>query len=147
MNVGTASVTIKGKSNYRGSVTKNFKIYKDTFKAGAYMATTALKNNFVMDVADGSTGAGAGIQLYSSNGTDAQRFKIQKTNDGYYTIQNSKSDLYLTLYTTWADLKNGQQVTQCSYTRACRRSGAWSRTATAPIRLCLRWIQAWPSTW
>lgn len=116
VNVGTASVTIKGKGNYRGSVTKNFKIYKDTFKAGTYMASSALKNNFVMDVADGSTGAGAGIQLYSSNGTDAQRFKIQKTSDGYYTIQNSKSDLYLTLYTTWADLKNGQQVTQRSYT-------------------------------
>ena len=116
VNVGTASVTIKGKGNYRGSVTKNFKIYKDTFKAGTYMASSALENNFVMDVADGSTGAGAGIQLYSSNGTDAQRFKIQKTSDGYYTIQNSKSDLYLTLYTTWADLKNGQQVTQRSYT-------------------------------
>ena len=116
VNVGTASVTIKGKGNYRGSVTKNFKIYKDTFKAGTYMASSALKSNFVMDVADGSTGAGAGIQLYSSNGTDAQRFKIQKTSDGYYTIQNSKSDLYLTLYTTWADLKNGQQVTQRSYT-------------------------------
>ena len=116
VNVGTASVTIKGKGNYRGSVTKNFKIYKDTFKAGTYMASSALRSNFVMDVADGSTGAGAGIQLYSSNGTDAQRFKIQKTSDGYYTIQNSKSDLYLTLYTTWADLKNGQQVTQRSYT-------------------------------
>ena len=116
VNVGTASVTIKGKGNYRGSVTKNFEIYKDTFKAGTYMASSALKSNFVMDVADGSTGAGAGIQLYSSNGTDAQRFKIQKTSDGYYTIQNSKSDLYLTLYTTWADLKNGQQVTQRSYT-------------------------------
>ena len=116
VNVGTASVTIKGKGNYRGSVTKNFKIYKDTFKAGTYMASSALKSNFVMDVADGSTGAGAGIQLYSSNGTDAQRFEIQKTSDGYYTIQNSKSDLYLTLYTTWADLKNGQQVTQRSYT-------------------------------
>ena len=116
VNVGTASVTIKGKGNYRGSVTKNFKIYKDTFKAGTYLASSALRSNFVMDVADGSTGAGAGIQLYSSNGTDAQRFKIQKTSDGYYTIQNSKSDLYLTLYTTWADLKNGQQVTQRSYT-------------------------------
>lgn len=116
VNVGTASVTIKGKGNYRGSVTKNFKIYKDTFKAGTYMVSSALKNNFVMDVADGSTGAGSGIQLYSSNGTDAQRFKIQKTSDGYYTIQNSKSDLYLTLYTTWADLKNGQRVTQRSYT-------------------------------
>ena len=116
VNVGTASVTIKGKGNYRGSVTKNFRIYKDTFKAGTYTATSALKKSFVMDVVDGSTGAGAGIQLYSSNGTDAQRFKIQKTSDGYYTIQNSKSDLYLTLYTTWADLKNGQQVTQRSYT-------------------------------
>ena len=116
VNVGTASVTIKGKGNYRGSVTKNFKIYKDTFKAGTYMASSALKNNFVLDVAGGSMSAGAAIQLYSSNGTDAQRFKIQKTGDGYYTIQNSKSDLYLTLYTTWADLKNGQQVTQRSYT-------------------------------
>ena len=116
VNVGTASVTIKGKGNYRGSVTKNFEIYKDTFKAGTYMASSALKSNFVMDVADGSMGAGAGIQLYSSNGTDAQRFNIQKTGDGYYTIQNSKSDLYLTLYTTWADLKNGQRVTQHSYT-------------------------------
>ena len=116
VKVGTASVTIRGKGNYSGSVTKTFKIYKDTFKAGTYMATSALKSNLVMDVVDGSTSAGAGIQLYSSNGTDAQRYNIQKTSDGYYTIQNVKSDLYLTLYTTWADLRSGQKVTQRSYT-------------------------------
>ena len=116
VKVGTASVTIRGKGNYSGSVTKTFKIYKDTFKAGTYMATSALKSNLVMDVVDGSTSAGAGIQLYSSNGTDAQRHNIQKTSDGYYTIQNVKSDLYLTLYTTWADLRSGQKVTQRSYT-------------------------------
>mgnify|MGYP004534834039 CR=1 FL=1 len=116
VKVGTASVTIRGKGNYSGSVTKTFKIYKDTFKAGTYMATSALKSNLVMDVVDGSTSAGAGIQLYSSNGTDAQRYNIQKTSDGYYTIQNVKSDLYLTLYTTWADLRSGQKVTQRGYT-------------------------------
>ena len=116
VKVGTASVTIRGKGNYSESVTKTFKIYKDTFKAGTYMATSALKSNLVMDVVDGSTSAGAGIQLYSSNGTDAQRYNIQKTSDGYYTIQNVKSDLYLTLYATWADLRSGQKVTQRGYT-------------------------------
>ena len=55
---GTASVTIRGKGNYSGSVTKTFKIYKDTFKTGTYMETSALKSNLVMDVVDGSTSAG-----------------------------------------------------------------------------------------
>lgn len=46
----------------------------------------------VLDVASGSTSDGATTQLYSSNGTMAQRWQITRDSDGYYRLLNVGSN-------------------------------------------------------
>lgn len=53
---------------------------------GIYRIKSALSTNKVVDVANGSTENNANIQIYESNDTDAQKWKIVKTNDGYYNF-------------------------------------------------------------
>ncbi|MNY16549.1 Glucan endo-1,3-beta-glucosidase precursor [compost metagenome] len=39
-----------------------------------------------MDVSGGSSANGSQIQIYTSNGTAAQKWKITTLSDGYYTL-------------------------------------------------------------
>lgn len=45
----------------------------------------------IADVKSGSRSNGAPLQLYTANGTDAQRFHVARRADGFYTITNVKS--------------------------------------------------------
>lgn len=51
---------------------------------------------FALDVADGSLYAGANVQLYSLNRTNAQKWKITHDSTGYVSFQNVGSGMYLT---------------------------------------------------
>ena len=116
VNVGTATIVIHGAGRFGGQETrKNFQIYEDSFEGGARVVSSALNPSQVLDVPSGSLGSGVAMQLYSRNDTDAQTFEFEKTGDGYYAIRNMKSGLYLSLYTTWAELRNGTAVTQQSW--------------------------------
>ena len=116
VNVGTATIVIHGAGRFGGQETrKNFQIYEDSFEGGARVVSSALNPSQVLDVPSGSLGSGVAMQLYSRNDTDAQTFEFEKTGDGYYAIRNMKSGLYLSLYTTWAELRNGTVVTQQSW--------------------------------
>ena len=48
-----------------------------------------------IDVAGGQKSIGGVVQLYSSNGTNAQKWELTLDNDGYYNIVNVESGLYL----------------------------------------------------
>ena len=61
---------------------------------GAYFIATSKDETKVLDVKGGSTTKGANIQLYASNGTNAQRFYASYAG-GYYTFQNAISGLVL----------------------------------------------------
>lgn len=116
VNVGTAMIVIHGAGRFGGQETrKNFQIYEDSFEGGARVVSSALNPSQVLDVPSGSLDSGVAMQLYSRNDTDAQTFEFEKTGDGYYAIRNMKSGLYLSLYTTWAELRNGTAVTQQSW--------------------------------
>ena len=116
VNVGTATIVIHGAGRFGGQETrKNFQIYEDSFEGGARVVSFALNPSQVLDVPSGSLDSGVAMQLYSRNDTDAQTFEFEKTGDGYYAIRNMKSGLYLSLYTTWAELRNGTAVTQQSW--------------------------------
>ena len=116
VNVGTATIAIHGAGRFGGQETrKNFQIYEDSFEGGARVISSALNPSQVLDVPSGSLDSGVAMQLYSRNDTDAQTFEFEKTGDGYYAIRNMKSGLYLSLYTTWAELRNGTAVTQQSW--------------------------------
>lgn len=116
VNVGTATIVIHGAGRFGGQeMRKNFQIYEDSFEGGARVISSALNPSQVLDVPSGSLDSGVAMQLYSRNDTDAQTFEFEKTGDGYYAIRNMKSGLYLSLYTTWAELRNGTAVTQQSW--------------------------------
>ena len=51
---------------------------------------------YALDVADGSLYAGANVQLYSLNRTNAQKWKITHDSTGYVFFQNVGSGMYLT---------------------------------------------------
>lgn len=60
-------------------------------KDGTYVFRSALKNSRVMDVSGGSAADYANVQLYSDNGTAAQKFIVTYIGNGYYNIINEKS--------------------------------------------------------
>ncbi len=63
-----------------------------TVADGTYTIATAVNQGFVLDVANGSTANKANVQLYQSNGSAAQRWKVSyDSSSGYYTILNEKS--------------------------------------------------------
>lgn len=51
---------------------------------------------FALDVADGSLYGGANVQLYTTNRTNAQKWKITHDSTGYVSFQNVGSGMYLT---------------------------------------------------
>lgn len=68
---------------------------KDRMADGVYY----IKNQnvgFALDVADGSLYGGANVQLYTTNRTNAQKWKITHDSTGYVSFQNVGSGMYLT---------------------------------------------------
>lgn len=116
VNVGTATVTIVGMGSYAGSSTSaSFEIFNDSLGAGSYTIASASDASMVVDIPGASKDGGAATQLYGANGTYAQVFTFERTDDGFFAIKNDNSGLYLSLYTTWADLHNGSAITQQAY--------------------------------
>ena len=115
-NIGTASVVIHGIGRFAGQeARKTFSIYADNFSAGAFVVWSAVDGSQVLDVPGASKDEGTAVQLFARNDSDAQTFEFEKTDDGFYIIKNTRSGLYLTLYTTWAELRNTTAVTQQGY--------------------------------
>lgn len=65
----------------------------DNIEEGYYRIHSKINYNFVLDVLNGSTEAGANLQIYESNNTNAQKFRIKKRTDGTYKIVNATSGL------------------------------------------------------
>lgn len=61
---------------------------KPAVEAGKYIIKSALSQRSVLDVAGGSQSDCANIQLYSYNGTAAQKWSVTFDDDGYATIKN-----------------------------------------------------------
>ena len=72
----------------------SFGDFKIALVEGCYSIYSASANKYV-DVAGGSYKEGAPLQVYTGNGTLAQKFWARKTSDGYYTFQCVNSAKYL----------------------------------------------------
>ena len=59
---------------------------------GYYRIHSKLNYNFVFDVLNDSQEAGANLQVYEINNSNAQKFKITKRVDGTYKIANIRSE-------------------------------------------------------
>lgn len=74
-----------------------------TIADGVYVIATKLNTNYVLDIADASKDNGANLQLWKSNGTAAQTFKVTHIGNGYYQIVNTNSGKAI-------DVQNGDTV-------------------------------------
>lgn len=79
---------------------------KNTISDGYYTIHTNLDPNFVLDVSNASKENGANIQLYTSNNTFAQQFRVLNDNRGYVTIQNINSGKLLTAASAVKNMTN-----------------------------------------
>lgn len=55
---------------------------------GIYTIHSAINDNYVLDVNGAGVYDGNNIQLYKSNRSNAQKFKVEKINDDYYKISS-----------------------------------------------------------
>lgn len=63
----------------------------DLIKEGYYTIASALGGNKTLDVANGALANGSNVQIYSSNDSNAQKFKITKSGSYYVVTSGSSS--------------------------------------------------------
>ena len=112
VNIGKGTVTIIGVNMFTGKLTLTFDIVKDEMSNGTYEIVSSMSNNKVLDIPGASKNKGAYVQLYDWNGSVAQQYKIQKNQNGYYTIQNVCSGLYLGVQSDWNSMRAGNRLVQ-----------------------------------
>ena len=93
----------------------------ETIEDGYYTIASALGNHQVIDIDNASKNDKANVQIYASNGTNAQKFKIIKNQDGTYCIINRNSNKALDVKDGVAF--NGANVWQ--YTRNGTNAQKW----------------------
>lgn len=77
-------------------------------KEGYYRIHSKLNYNFVFDVLNDSQEAGANLQVYEINNSNAQKFKITKRVDGTYKIANIRSGKVADVF--GATFQNGTNI-------------------------------------
>ena len=112
VDIGKGTVTIVGVNMFTGKLTLTFDIVKDEMSNGTYEIVSSMNNNKVLDIQSGSKNSGAYVQLYDWNGSGAQQYNIIKNQNGYYTIQNVGSELYLGIQTNWKTMGNNNRFVQ-----------------------------------
>lgn len=85
-------------------------IENKTIPDGIYEIVPQVAKNKRLDIANASIKNGANVQIWSANNTDAQKFKFEYDNQGYYTITNVKSGKVLDVQN--AKNANGTNVWQ-----------------------------------
>ena len=79
----------------------------------SYTISSIISTNQVIDITSGSTANKANVQIYKSNNSLAQKFKITHVRDGYYKIINVKSKKVLDV--KGSGKSNGTNVWQYTY--------------------------------
>ena len=84
---------------------------------GTYNIQSVINPNYVLDIYGGYTNNGANVQLYRSNDTAAQLFKVTHDAKGYVTFTNVKSGKVLDVYGGMK--KNNQNIWQYNSNGSC----------------------------
>ena len=77
---------------------------------GTYAFASKLKTGMKMDVYGAARNNGANVQLWTGNGTNAQKWKVTHDGNGYVTLTSVNSDKVLDIY--GAGTANGTNVQQ-----------------------------------
>lgn len=112
VNMGKGNATIIGVNAFTGTLNVTFDIIKDEMQNGVYEIVSAKDSNKVIDIEYGSTNKGTNVQLFQWNGTKAQEYEIIKNQNGYYTIKNVGSGLFLGISNDWLNIGNGNRLVQ-----------------------------------
>ena len=97
---------------------------------GLYELRTLLNTSMALDVAGGSATKGANVQLYSANGTNAQKFYLVDEGDGY-SLQNAQSQMFV-------DVAGGAAANRTNvqqYTDNDTRAQRWALTETGTVTI------------
>jgi hypothetical protein len=89
---------------------------------GLYELRSMLLTKMCADVAGGSAVRGANVQLYSSNDSNAQKFRVLEETSAHWSLQNANSRMYVDV--AGGTAKNGQNVQQ--YTDNDSRAQRWN---------------------
>ena len=84
---------------------------------GIYIIKSALNSSKALDIAANSTSNGGNLQLYTNNGSAAQKFVITYLSDGYYKIEGLYSQKVLDV--AGAGTANGTNVQQYTSNNTC----------------------------
>ena len=112
VKLGKGTATIVGINAFTGKLSVSFDIIKDEMSNGTYEIISSKNNNKVLDIVGGSKSNGAAVQIFDWNGSNAQHFEIKKNQNGYYTIKNVGSNLYLGITTNWNTMSNTNRLVQ-----------------------------------
>ena len=83
---------------------------RDILSDGTYSFASKLKASMKMDVYGAARNSGANVQLWTGNGTSAQRWKVAHDGNGYVTLASANSGKVLDIY--GAGTANGANVQQ-----------------------------------
>lgn len=112
-NVGAATVEVIGRGSCAGSRrVASFEIYEAPAFVGAHTMHLASSSGMVLDMPAGSMSEGARVQLYESNGTEAQSFLLEQQPSGKYAFRNARSGLYLSAVGDVRTIGNDARVEQ-----------------------------------
>ena len=101
---------------------------------GWYTVTSSLSSSLVLDIDSGSLDSGGNVQVYSSNGTLAQRFRFQYQADtGYYLIYSGVSGLVLDV--EGAGTSDGTNVQQYASNGTLAQRWAIVKNADGSLRI------------
>lgn len=98
-----------------GTYAQRFKLVAADYRPvedGVYVIRNSANNNMVVDIRGGDRRVMTNADIYEYNGTDAQKFRITRGSDGFYTIQNVKSGHVLDV--EGGRRGNGANITQYS---------------------------------
>ena len=105
----------------------------EELRDGLYEIIAGTSEALRMDVTGGSSADGAHVQTWSSNDTIAQRWRLTRNNEGYYTIQNVGSGKYLDVPSAqvaegawlWQHVGNGSAAQQWKLVSDPERAGSY----------------------
>ncbi|KAA8827329.1 RICIN domain-containing protein [Bifidobacterium tissieri] len=111
--------TITTTSTMRTRLNKLAAEHKSDVADGTVEIASTAKKSMRFDVSGGSRDDGANVQLYASNGTNAQAWKVSHDSAGYMTLTNVNSGKVLDI--SGASTSNGANVQQYA------SNGSWAQ--------------------